>query len=484
MRMQNIGSSYGDRHIGELHASGLRLLAALCVCLPPLLIVLGTRDVSRVMENVCLLSSQETWLRQHGWHDIPRKKHAWLLPTSNDRFRVVKPPMLVWMNMIAWSDLTPSNSRPQELAHRARLVAVAMALLTLVATFWIGRTLDDDWVGALAVLVGGTSWFFLRQARTASYDIHMVGWATLAVASAIWAIGPRGPKRSASKRLWGWTLAGVALGAAWLSKGPLALVITGLPVAATIAVTPRNRREHLVGAGCMVALGVLIALPWYLYMWDHKASALHSWFREYRASRKEYQPPYYCLAILALILPWCLWLISGLLHPWVSASGDARRLRLIPWLWFVGLFVFFSIPGAKQQRYILPIVPAAALLAAQVLRDHQRAAADGRLDSGARFLCKMHWLCLALVSPVFGPLLASQQWLVTLGVLSKPFVASPPWMIAITTTSVLIGLTWLGWRCHRRDDNEDKLPGHRLVRVGPRAPPESLAMVLDCLEGR
>jgi len=35
-----------------------------------------------------------------------------------------------------------------------------------------------------------------------------------------------------------------------------------------------------------------------------------------------------------------------------------------------------------------------------------------------------------------------------------------------------------------QDTIEIELPGHRLVRVGPRVPRESLAMVLDCLEGR
>ncbi len=35
-----------------------------------------------------------------------------------------------------------------------------------------------------------------------------------------------------------------------------------------------------------------------------------------------------------------------------------------------------------------------------------------------------------------------------------------------------------------QDTIEIELPGDRLVRVGPRVPRESLAMVLDCLEGR
>jgi 4-amino-4-deoxy-L-arabinose transferase-like glycosyltransferase len=56
------------------------------------------------------------------------------------------------------------------------------------------------------------------------------------------------------------------------------------------------------------------------------------------------------------------WLIGALFQPWVRAKGERRRHLLIAWLWFLGLLIVLSIPGANQQRYLLPIMPAVGLL--------------------------------------------------------------------------------------------------------------------------
>src|SRR5206468_558268 len=149
----------------------------------------------------------------------------WLTPSFNGTTRVTKPPMLVWLNMLSWSDLDLATSTPDQLVLRARLVSVTLALLTLGSTFWIGLTLADYKLAVLAAMIAGSNILLRRQARFAAYDIHLTAWATLAVAAAFWAMRPCGLTAEKRQQVLGWGIAGLGLAMAWLSKGPLAIAI-------------------------------------------------------------------------------------------------------------------------------------------------------------------------------------------------------------------------------------------------------------------
>src|SRR5437773_1480215 len=103
--------------------SWVTLLLALAVCLPPLLIGLSPSE-STSMEKHALVMSQETWLRQ-----CAGEPTAWLIPSFNGTTRVTKPPMLVWLHMLAWWNLDATSSTPDQLMLRARLVSVTLALV-------------------------------------------------------------------------------------------------------------------------------------------------------------------------------------------------------------------------------------------------------------------------------------------------------------------------------------------------------------------
>jgi 4-amino-4-deoxy-L-arabinose transferase-like glycosyltransferase len=55
--------------------------------------------------------------------------------------------------------------------------------------------------------------------------------------------------------------------------------------------------------------------------------------------------------------------IGGAL-PWSIALLERRRDQLFLWLWLAVPFVFFSLSQSKRPQYILPLMPAIALLAA------------------------------------------------------------------------------------------------------------------------
>ncbi|GAB4188273.1 MAG: hypothetical protein Kow00105_02920 [Phycisphaeraceae bacterium] len=415
------------------------LLLVLAVSAVPMFIVVGRSDSKRTMENITVMSAQETWLRQHGWQDIEPDPNAWLMPTRNGNPRIVKPPLVIWLDMLAWSDLTPATSTAQQLVGRARVVSAGMGLLTVAGIFWIGLVLGDRRLAILAALAAGTCLFLTRQARIASYDMHMTGWATLAVASGVWAMRPFGPSPVRWQTITGWVLAGIALAGAYLSKGPLALLVGFAPLVCVVALVRERWRAHLLGLGGMLLIAAVLTVPWYLYLVSVVRNAEGALLHEYKAERMEFQTPLYYLGLFGLMVPWSIWLAASLLQPFLRASGDARRRLMLAWAWFVLIFVAFSLPGAKQQRYILPIVPAAALLIGQLWRYHETLAVRGEVDKGINLIRLPHWVMVIGASLCVWPFFVSQRWLLGQGWVAEiPVGEVPGWLAAIIGGALVV----------------------------------------------
>lgn len=384
------------------------LALGLVLLLPPLLIGLGKADTTYTMEKITLGSSQETWLRQH-----EQGGRNWLIPRWNGEPRVNKGPMSIWINMAAWWPLDPQTAEPQTLVHRARLAGVLLALVTAGCTFWAGMSVGGIRVAMMAMLATGTCLLFVRQGRWASYDVHLTAFTALAIASGLWAMRPLKASSGLDRRVVGWLICGLALGSAMLVKQPgVALAIVLPPMALMIAVVPSRRLGNALGFVFAVAVGALITAPWLIYVVQQAPTLglerpLGEIFTETKLanptnpSQDSDQPFYYYALLIFWVFPWPVWLIGGLFQPWVRGEGDRRRQLLIAWLWFVGLFVVLSIAGAKQIRYIAPILPAAGLLVAQVWAYHVRLADRSVADPGANLLRIPHWVILIGGSVLF-----------------------------------------------------------------------------------
>ncbi len=328
------------------------MIALVLLTVPPLWVGLGDADCLFHMEVRAVASSQETWMR------LADDAQAWRVPFWNGQPRIIKPPLVAWMNLLAWAGL-PADAPVDALVYRARLLAAALGWLTLLGVLWMGRTLVSTRFGFAAAVVTGTNLFFLRNVRMATYDTYLLAFCTLSMAAALWGLQPQGTHTT--RHRWGWALAGIFLGAGLLSKGPMALLLGGAPMILLCAWQPTGRRPW---AGLAGALGLALAmtLPWYVYVWQTVPDAVTLWRTEFSAKRERGQPPWYYLGLLGLVFPWTLWLVAGLVR---RGRADPRLRPAL--LWFIWIFIVLSLPGAKQQRYILPILPAVGLLAASVL---------------------------------------------------------------------------------------------------------------------
>jgi 4-amino-4-deoxy-L-arabinose transferase-like glycosyltransferase len=69
------------------------------------------------------------------------------------------------------------------------------------------------------------------------------------------------------------------------------------------------------------------------------------------------------------ITPWVVFLPLALAAPFYKVWNKKRPVMQFLWLWFVADLVFLTINGGKRQHYILPSMPALAILIGILLED-------------------------------------------------------------------------------------------------------------------
>jgi len=120
-----------------------------------------------------------------------------------------------------------------------------------------------------------------------------------------------------------------------------------------------------IGWGILIYLA--IAAPWYVAVSLKGGYAQNliivtnftRYFNEFAHARPFY---YYLTTAPPYFLPWLIFLPGAFYLCFSQQTKMERKQLLFPFLWVVGLFVFFSISKTKRSEYLLPIYPAMALL--------------------------------------------------------------------------------------------------------------------------
>jgi len=273
-----------------------------------------------------------------------------------------KPPLLYWLeaDSIALFGVTPLAVRVPVVAH---------ALLMLVALYLFARAIVAEAVARRAAWMFGTSLAFLAAGQYVNHDTLVACWIGIAIACFARACGPGGTVDAVWARL---GFAACALGV--LSKGLIGLALPGLVLAAwLIWDAPRDVPRWLARLPWLSGLAIFLALtaPWfwlaereypgmlaYLFGTQHLARYTAAGFNNAR-------PWWFYLAAIALLsLPWgLLALVEGVRGLRAPLALPARWWRLCV-AWVIAILVFFSVPRSKIVGYILPVMPAIALLAA------------------------------------------------------------------------------------------------------------------------
>lgn len=292
-------------------------------------------------------------------------RHDWVVPVLYGKPWLEKPVLYYWQAMLSYSLLGVSD-------WAARLpVACDATAMVFAGYFFTRRFLRGVQLDAALVLASTAAVIgFGRAASTdmpmaATFTISMLGWLA-------W------HETGAAKWLASFY---VFMGLATLAKGPVAPFLAAVVIVAFAAI----RREPHVVMRTLQIPGILlylaIALPWYIAVQVRVPEFFRTFILEHNLARygsdlyRHHQPVWYYLPVLLLaVLPWTVLVITGLLHAVRNLHrGDTVRLahsadrRLVLLLWAVLPVIFFSFSGSKLPGYVLPAVPAWALLVGEWL---------------------------------------------------------------------------------------------------------------------
>ena len=268
----------------------------------------------------------------------------WVTPRLNGFRYFEKPPLQYWATAAFFSFAGEKD-------WVARLWTALTGFAGILLVLYAGNRLWGAPAGAYAaaVLAGSPLYALLGQVNTLDMGVSFF----MAAALVAFLLG---------RMFWFWA----ACAAAMLSKGLIGIV---LPGAAVFFFMLLRKDWALVGRIRPLAGGALflaICAPWFVAVSVRNPEFLHFFFIQEHFQRftteihHRVEPFWYFLPILAAGLgPWLLPFLRSL-----KPRDDATLLLVV---WTAVVFFFFSASDSKLPPYVLPILPAAALLAGRSL---------------------------------------------------------------------------------------------------------------------
>lgn len=285
-----------------------------------------------------------------------------------------KPPLSTWLSAAAMAAFG-SNEFAARLPSLLLLVGCGALVHRLAAL----RGGGDQSLWTLVPLA--TAGLVFVAAGAVMTDAALALGTTLSMAGFWLAIN--GPSRRAGGAMF---FVGLAVGL--LAKGPVAAVLTFVPIGAWTLWTRRwgavwRALPWLAGA---VATAALVA-PWYwaaeraspgfldyFLVGEHwKRFVEPGWKGDLYGAAHARPRGIIWLFWIAAALPWSLPALGWLARAVFARRNDARRLVADPWLayltlWTVTPMLFFTVSGNVLATYVLPGLPAFALLQGELWR--------------------------------------------------------------------------------------------------------------------
>ena len=286
-------------------------------------------------------------------------RHDWVTPALGGRPWLEKPPLYYWQAIIAYRLFGVSD-------WAARLPSVFDTFLMVLAVYgFLRRFRPGSQVDGALILA--TSAGIVGFARAASTDMPLT--ATFTIAMLAWyAWFESGDKKYLSA-----FYAFLALAA--LAKGPVAPFLAG----GVIVIFAALQRSAKIALRTLWIPGILlwcaIALPWYVLVQLRNPQFFREFIVEHNLARfgsNLYHHPepfwYYVPVTLLGWVPWSIVAIAALvvaLRQLRNPVADTLRSFLL--IWIAVVVIFFSMSQSKLPGYVLPAIPAGAILATRFI---------------------------------------------------------------------------------------------------------------------
>jgi 4-amino-4-deoxy-L-arabinose transferase-like glycosyltransferase len=350
----------------------------------------------------------------------------------------VTPTFLIYLFARLWGRLTPLC---------AFLPTAIASSLTLVVIFRIAVIHSRLW-GWYALLLAILTQQFLAASRSISPDQY-----TSLVTSLCFYWAYRGLILGGRSPTW---LVAFALAVGFACRGPIGLIVPAGVMCGVYAAGKDYRGLLRVGVSALVVLAVCCGLLLAAAYNEGGTPFVQEVVKMQALGRlvgKAHGPTFYWLdsfATYAIAYPLAVLVMALCVPPsWVrTPDGSERRLLKHLVVWAFVVLVGLSIPSEKKTRYILPAVPAFALLAAYIFVEPSPSRILSRIRAALLTLCD--WLPVAsLLGAVaafalrsrFTPPLDAHRLVMAMAVLGLATIA---WAVLRTTGRVRAAVLRVG----------------------------------------
>lgn len=296
------------------------------------------------------------------------ERGEWLTPHAPDEQVLNKPPLTYWLIGFSYKIFGASYGA-------ARVPGVIAALCTLGVIYFLGFRFGGVREGVLAAAMLATSYLFLSFARMAMSDMLLTLFVTIGLACFTILI------TSNSNRAKALVLVGyVALGLGVLTKGPIAFVLVAAPIGTELLISRDRSKVRKLRPLLGLITFLIVAAPYFVFVYSRLgAEPLRFFFIGENVQRFTggiyawSQSPFWYefAAFFSDFAPWSLLIPIAVWFDWKHRASTDRSTRIL-YLWLVWTIVLFSISNFKLDYYLLPAMPAAALIVGRMVNRSER----------------------------------------------------------------------------------------------------------------
>ncbi|MFH1683402.1 MAG: glycosyltransferase family 39 protein [Candidatus Margulisiibacteriota bacterium] len=283
----------------------------------------------------------------------------WITLRYNAEIIFDKPPLYYWLATIA-TYIFGFNE------FAIRFWAAACGVLTVLTTFFLGKSFYNQRTGFFSAIIAMTSFQFLIQSRIAELDILL----TLLITSAFlffWYGYQTG------KKYFYWVFY-LMMALAVITKGIIGIALPGFAIFLFLLFKKELGRikEMQLIPGFLIIL--LIGAPWYIAEWllhGQKFTEFVLGFlflARFGGVVAGHPGPwyYYFLAVILGFAPWSHFLPYSLFRTWKLRTHNSELITLC---YIIPVFIVFSIAKTKLPSYLLPLYPFFAIMAGKLWDD-------------------------------------------------------------------------------------------------------------------
>ncbi|PKN21006.1 MAG: hypothetical protein CVU71_04310 [Deltaproteobacteria bacterium HGW-Deltaproteobacteria-6] len=288
----------------------------------------------------------------------------YVTPHIKNTIYLEKPPLAYWMTALSFRMLGEND-------FSARLFTGLCAWGCILLTFFIGRHFRDEKAGLYAAAVFTISVLPFILGRLNILDVPLTFFLCLS----IW-LGYLSLTSEKKPYLYYFFYFTCAL--AFLTKGIIGVVFPFAVLVIWLVWAGRWRQILQLISPVGILIFLAVACPW-LYL-AQKENADFLWFffvREHflrftTQMHGKTEPFYYFLPIIiAGTIPWSVYLIRAwrrkAIPEWLYRK-DENKLLVV---WFLFIFIFYSVSSSKLITYIIPVFMPVALFAGGLFRNYE-----------------------------------------------------------------------------------------------------------------